>query len=156
MKVAKSTVCNQKDEAHCCVGLAESAAQAGLAMTDLLQASPNTETRIAQECLRLLASLLRVCSDWAPTTTQLRFLVTWSLSNIEETASNVAAFNLLRAIITRKLVIPEIYDVMSKVEELMVKSQVNAYSSPCVASTTSACCYIVFTRSVSFSKCWCL
>ena len=124
-------------------------------MTDLLQASPNTETRIAQECLRLLASLLRVCSDWAPTTTQLRFLVSWSLSNIEETASNVAAFNLLRAIITRKLVIPEIYDVMSKVEELMVKSQVNTYSSPCVAFLPHPHVVILFLLAQQFSfKCW--
>lgn len=106
------------------VGLSKAAPEAGFGMTNLLQKSPNSSSRIAQECLRVFASLLRVCSDWAPTTSQLRFLVTWSLSDIEEAASQVAAFNLLRAIISRKLVIPEVYDVMNNVEDIMIRSQV--------------------------------
>lgn len=109
---------------HWTVGLSASAPDASLAMTQLLRKSPNTGSKIAQECLRLMASLLRVCSDWAPSTSQLRFLVTWALTDVEEAAASVAGFTLLRAIISRKLVIPEVYDVMGNVEDLMVKSQV--------------------------------
>ena len=93
-------------------------------MTTLLQNSPATTTPIAQECLRLLASFLRTCPDWAPTTAQLQFLVTWSLSDIEEAAQQNAAFALLRGVVKRKLVVPEVYDVMGKVEDLMIRSQV--------------------------------
>ncbi len=104
-------------------------------MTTLLQNSPSTTTPIAQECLRLLASFLRTCPDWAPTVAQLQFLITWSLSDIEEAAQQNAAFSLLRGVVKRKLVVPEVYDVMSKVEDLMVRSQVG----PCRRLTGRQC-----------------
>lgn len=72
----------------------------------------------------MLASLLRTCPEWAPTTPQLQFLITWALSDIEEAAAHVAAFALLRGVIKRRLVVPEVYDVVGKVEDLMVRSQV--------------------------------
>lgn len=93
-------------------------------MTELLQKSLNTNSPIAQECLRLLSAFLRACPEWAPTTDQLRFLVSWTLSDVEEAAAQVAAFSLLRGVIKRRLVVPEVYDVMSKVEDLMIRSQV--------------------------------
>ena len=95
-------------------------------MTTLLQNSLSTTTPIAQECLRLLAALLRTCPEWAPTTAQLRFLISWSLTDIEEAAAQVAAFALLRGVIKRRLVVPEVYDVMGKVEDLMIRSQVGS------------------------------
>ena len=105
-------------------GLASAAPGAGEAMTELLRRSPTTTTRIGQECLRLLAGLMRTCPEWAPTTPQLRFLVTWALSDVEEAAAHVAAFTLLRGVIKRRLVLPEVYDVMGKVQDLMIRSQV--------------------------------
>ena len=49
----------------------------------------------------------------------------WALQDIEEAAAHVAAFALLRGIIKRRLVLPEVYDVMGKVEDLMIRSQVS-------------------------------
>lgn len=98
-------------------------------MTTLLQNSLSTTTPIAQECLRLLASFLRTCPDWAPTTVQLQFLITWSLSDVEEAAQQNAAFALLRGVVKRRLVVPEVFDVMSKVEDLMIRSQVSNLSA---------------------------
>ena len=94
-------------------------------MTVLLQNTPSTTTPIAQECLRLLASFLRTCPEWAPSTAQLQLLISWSLSDVEEAAAQNAAFALLRGVIKRRLVVPEVYDVMGKVEDLMIKSQVS-------------------------------
>lgn len=95
-------------------------------MTNLLQNSNSTNSPIAQECLRLLAAFLRTCPEWAPTTPQLRFLISWALTDIEEAAAQVAAFALLRGVIKRRLVVPEVYDVMGKVEDLMVRAQVRS------------------------------
>ena len=99
-------------------------------MTHLLESCQSSTTPIAQECLRLLASLLRTCPAWAPTTAQLRFLISWSLADVEEAASQVAAFALLRGVVKRRLVVPEVYDVMAKVEDLMISSQVRPSQPP--------------------------
>lgn len=96
-------------------------------MTALLQKAASTTTRIAQECLRLLAGLLRECPEWAPTTGQLRFLITWALSDVEVAAAGVGAFTLLRSVIKRKLLLPEVYDVMSKVQDLVIRAQVHLH-----------------------------
>ncbi len=45
---------------------------------------------------------------------------------MEAAASRVAAFGLLKAVIARKLVVPEVYDLMTRVQQLMVKSHVRS------------------------------
>lgn len=45
-------------------GLAAAAPDAGAAMTELLRGAPDTDTPVAQDCLRLLAALLRACSTY--------------------------------------------------------------------------------------------
>jgi len=42
---------------------------------------------------------------------------------LEESAERQNAFSLLRAILTRKIVLPEVYDLMTRVQELVVRSQ---------------------------------
>ncbi len=46
------------------VGLPEQAPQAGAAMTALLRKAPDSNAPIAQECFKLLATLLRSCSSY--------------------------------------------------------------------------------------------
>lgn len=55
---------------------------------------------------------------------QLRFLVQWGLGELEEAASHTGAFTLLRALIGRRIVLPEVYDVIIRIQELMVRCQV--------------------------------
>ena len=55
---------------------------------------------------------------------QLRFLVQWGLGGLEEAASHTGAFTLLRGILGRGIVLPEVYDVMTRVEQLMIRTQV--------------------------------
>ena len=42
----------------------------------------------------------------------------------------MAAFGLLKAAIARRLVVPEVYDLMERVQELMIKSHVRILSRP--------------------------
>ena len=46
------------------VGLPEQAPQAGAAMTALLRKAPDSNAPVAQECFKLLATLLRSCSSY--------------------------------------------------------------------------------------------
>ena len=64
-----------------------------------------------------------------PTTEELRFLLKWAFGDVEASRSKVAAFNLLKAAIARRLVVPEVYDLMERVQELMIKSHVRLLSS---------------------------
>lgn len=61
--------------------------------------------------------------NYSPSQSQLRFLLGWAFTDLEESAQRQTAFTLLRAILGRKLVLPEVYDLMERVQELMVRSQ---------------------------------
>ena len=61
---------------------------------------------------------------------QLRFLVQWGLGELEEAVSHTGAFTLLRAIIGRRIVLPEVYDVVSRIQECMIRSQARASHAP--------------------------
>ncbi|PRW58885.1 small subunit processome component 20-like protein [Chlorella sorokiniana] len=112
-------------------GLQKTAADAGKAVTELLKRCPKTSHPIAQDCLKLLGGMLRQCERWAPSQGQLRFLVTWAFADLEATAGRQNAFHLLKAILARKLVLPEVYDLMNRVQELMVQSQAAPVRSAC-------------------------
>lgn len=53
--------------------------------------------RPPQDCFKLLGGMLRQCERWQPGTSQLRFLVTWAFSDLEESAGRQNAFHLLKA-----------------------------------------------------------
>ena len=55
---------------------------------------------------------------------QLRFLVRWGLADVEDASQHAGPFQLLRGVIARQIVIPEVYDVMKNVQDLMVRAQV--------------------------------
>ena len=98
-------------------GLRAAAPDAGAAVTELLRRCPKAGHPIAQACFRLLAGMLRQCEAYAPPTGQLRFLLGWAYADMEESAGQQSAqFALLRAILARKLLVPEVYDVMGRVQ----------------------------------------
>ena len=76
--------------------MAAESASAGRAVTSLLQRTARTGDPIAQDCFKLLATLLRESESYKPTTAQLRFLLTWAFGDMEEAAHRQAAFALLK------------------------------------------------------------
>lgn len=115
-------------------GLHNAARDTSKAVTGLLKKCPKTTHPIAQDCFKLLAGMLRRCQEYAPTSSQLRFLLGWAFTDLEESAERQTAFALLRAILSRKIVLPEVYDLMNKVQELMVRSQSNSVRQLSAAS----------------------
>ncbi len=67
--------------------------------------------------------MLRDCPAYQPTTNQLRFLLRWTATDLDDiSVDRQSALQLLRAVLGRKLVVPEVYDAMKRVQEVMVKS----------------------------------
>jgi len=66
--------------------------------------------------------LLRECPAYQPTTQQMRFLLRWVSTDLAGAPTEGgAAFGLLRAVLGRKLMVPEVYDAMDRVQEVMIK-----------------------------------
>ncbi|EEB96308.1 hypothetical protein MPER_04578, partial [Moniliophthora perniciosa FA553] len=61
----------------------------------------------------------------------LTFLLEIIAPDLEEPSIQNAVFQMLRAIISRKFVVPEIYDLMEKVSEIMVTNQSTSVQELC-------------------------
>ncbi|XP_073124564.1 uncharacterized protein [Henckelia pumila] len=88
----------------------------------IVQGSVNASSPLSESCIKLLTTLLR-STRVTLSARQLYMLTQFPL--FVDLAKNPTFFalSLLKAIVHRKLVVPEIYDVVQIVAELMVQSQ---------------------------------
>ncbi|WWC59942.1 uncharacterized protein I303_102505 [Kwoniella dejecticola CBS 10117] len=86
-------------------------------------AGGTAESEVAQTALKTLAVILRDCKTSEVSETQLKYLLEVIGPDLEEPDRQSAIFTILRSIITRKFVVPEIYDLMERVSSIMVTSQ---------------------------------
>lgn len=92
-------------------------------MVDLIRQTGNTESEIVQVAFKSLATILRDFPGAQVKEKDLIFLLELLSPDLEEHERQAAVFTMLRAIVARKFVVPEIYDIMDKVGEVMVTSQ---------------------------------
>lgn len=85
---------------------------------------------LVESCLRLLTVLLRN-EKVTLSTDQLHLLIQFPLFVDIDKNPSFIALSLLKAIVSRKLVVPEIYDLAIRVAELMVTSQVEPIRKKC-------------------------
>lgn len=107
---------------------------AGKAVTRLLARTSRASHPIAQECFRLLSAMLRACPTYTPSTAQLRRVVGWGFADLQEATGRQALFGLLKAVLQRRLVVPEVYDVMQRVAEIMVQTHTPSLQQLCSQS----------------------
>ncbi|KAI6693975.1 hypothetical protein NL676_021685, partial [Syzygium grande] len=100
------------------------------ALLDIAQSSVDSSSPLMQSCLRLLTVLLRM-TNITLSSEELQTLIQFPIFVDLERNSSFLALSLLKAIIRRKLVVPEIYDVVKQVGELMVTSQVDSIRKKC-------------------------
>ncbi|KAF8641440.1 hypothetical protein AX16_009953 [Volvariella volvacea WC 439] len=90
---------------------------------EIIKQIGNTESDIVQTALKTLSTTLREGPQVPIKEKELVYLLELLTPDIEEPARQAAVFTMLRAIIARKFIVPEIYDIMEKVAEIMVTSQ---------------------------------
>ncbi|KAL2508708.1 ARM repeat superfamily protein [Forsythia ovata] len=96
----------------------------------IAQGSVNASSQSMESCIKLLTVLLR-STKVTLSADQLQMLIQFPLFvDLEKNASFVA-LSLLKAVVHRKLVVPEIYDLVVRVADLMVKSHLEPVRKKC-------------------------
>lgn len=90
---------------------------------EVIRGAGSTESELVQTALKTLAAVIRERPSAKLKEKDLSFLAELVLPDLEEPDRQVAIFSLLRAIMSRKFVAPEVYDIMDKVAEMMVTNQ---------------------------------
>ena len=90
---------------------------------ELIRATGSTESVVVQTGLRSLSAILRHHDSVQVKEKDLLFLLEFITPDLEEPTRQGTVFTVLRAIIARRFVVPEMYDLMDNVSEVMVTSQ---------------------------------
>ena len=91
-------------------------------MLALLRHAGGLHSAVAQGALRALAGILRECRAYVPQEQQLTELLRLVAPEVSDPEAQACVFALLRAVVARAFVVPEMYDVMDTVAELLVTS----------------------------------
>ncbi|KAI1783497.1 armadillo-type protein [Ganoderma leucocontextum] len=90
---------------------------------DVIKQAGSTEPEAIQTAFKSLATILRDHPGAQVKEKDLVYLLELLTPDLEEPSRQAAVFTMLRAIIARRFVVPEIYDIMDKVAETMVTNQ---------------------------------
>ncbi|KAI9808919.1 MAG: U3 snoRNP protein [Pycnora praestabilis] len=88
-----------------------------------IEASPSTNTELAQAALKLISAVLRERHDFTPRKTDLPYLLQKVKPDLLEPDRQGVTFNFLKAVLARKVVIAEVYEVLDTVGEMMITNQ---------------------------------
>ena len=90
---------------------------------DIVRRTGNTESDVVQAAFKSLAVMIRDCPNAQIKEKDLVYLLGLLSPDLEEPERQLSVLTMLRAIVARKFVVPEIYDLMDKVSEIMVTNQ---------------------------------
>ena len=90
---------------------------------EVIRAAGSTESEVVQTGLRSLSSILRHHDNIPVKEKDLLFLLDFIAPDLEEPTRQGTVFTVLRAIISRRFVVPEMYDLMDNLSQVMVTSQ---------------------------------
>ncbi|KAH0538303.1 hypothetical protein FGG08_005077 [Glutinoglossum americanum] len=85
-----------------------------------IKACPSTNAELAQASLKLISAILRERQNVEIKETSLAYLLKRLKPDLEEPDRQGAAFNFLKAVMIRKIVITEVYEVLDTVAAIMV------------------------------------
>jgi len=90
---------------------------------EVIRTTGSTESDVVQTGLRSLSVILRHHDNVQVKEKDLLFLLEFISPDLEEPTRQGTVFTVLRAIIARRFVVPEMYDLMDNVSEVMITSQ---------------------------------
>ncbi|PGH33407.1 U3 small nucleolar RNA-associated protein 20 [[Emmonsia] crescens] len=86
----------------------------------MIKEAPNTNTEAAQAALKLISSILRERRNTKLKDSHLGYLLKRIAADIEEPDRQGVAFNFIRAVMSRKFIVPEMYELVDNVAAMMV------------------------------------
>jgi len=95
---------------------------------DIIKQTGSTESDAVQTAFKSLATILRDSPTAQVKEKDLVYLLDLLSPDLEDPSRQASVFSMLRAIVSRKFVVPEIYDLMDKVSEIMVTNQSNHFN----------------------------
>ncbi|ORY03876.1 hypothetical protein K493DRAFT_276201 [Basidiobolus meristosporus CBS 931.73] len=89
----------------------------------IIKGSSTTHSELVQTCFKLLTIAIRDNGTVNVTEKQLTFVLELVRPDLEEPERQSTTFSLIKAIISRKFIVEEVYDIMKVISEIMVTSQ---------------------------------
>ncbi|KAI9668721.1 MAG: U3 snoRNP protein [Trizodia sp. TS-e1964] len=91
-----------------------------------LKSSPSSKTELAQASLKLLSAIIRDRKSTEVKEKHVADLILRLKPDLEEPDRQGITFNFLKAVMARKIVIPELYEILDVVAKIMVTNQSRA------------------------------
>ncbi|CCH45453.1 U3 small nucleolar RNA-associated protein [Wickerhamomyces ciferrii] len=88
----------------------------------IIENYPSTESELCQACYKFLSNVIRHKDDLKLKDSSLKNLLIKVQPDLTEQNRQGLAFNFLKALVAKHVMIPEIYDTMDKIREVMVTS----------------------------------
>ncbi|RPB03752.1 hypothetical protein L873DRAFT_1730772, partial [Choiromyces venosus 120613-1] len=88
-----------------------------------IKSCPSMNAELAQASLKLISSILRERRNVKIKERTIGYLLTRVKPDLEEPDRQGVTFNFLKAVMARKVIIPEVYDVLDSVAAIMVTNQ---------------------------------
>ncbi|XP_047404035.1 small subunit processome component 20 homolog isoform X2 [Sciurus carolinensis] len=88
-----------------------------------LGAARGQNFHLVVNCFKCVTILVKKVKSYQITEKQLQVLLAYAEEDIYDTSRQATAFGLLKAILSRKLLVPEIDDIMRKVSKLAISAQ---------------------------------
>jgi U3 small nucleolar RNA-associated protein 20 len=89
----------------------------------ILRAAPSMTTELAQSSLKLVSAILRDRPDIKIKENDMAYVLKRIKPDLEEPDRQGVLFNFLKAVLARKIIITEVYEVMDSVAAIMVTNQ---------------------------------
>ncbi|EED22071.1 HEAT repeat protein (DRIM), putative [Talaromyces stipitatus ATCC 10500] len=92
----------------------------------VIKEAPSTNTEAAQAALKFIASVLRERKTVELRDNHLSYLLKRLTNDIEEPDRQGLTFNFIRAVMDRKFLVPELYELVDNIARMMVTNQTKA------------------------------
>lgn len=89
---------------------------------DIIQDYPSTESEVVQTSFKFLSTIIRQRKELSLKESSIGYLLTRIQPDMTEQSKQGLAFNFLKSIISKHIMLPEVYDTMDKIREVMVTS----------------------------------